>query len=52
MTIVSTDKDLLQLVREEEDTDDRTRGRVSLAHPFKRTVRGVAEVELAYGVRP
>ena len=66
VTVVSSDKDLLQLVREDREGEDgggeeeeegelgarHTFGAVALAHPFKRTVRGVAEVERAYGVRP
>jgi len=60
VTVVSSDKDLLQLVRGDlgidgdNDRDEvrQASGTVTLAHPFKRTRRGVVEVERAYGVQP
>lgn len=51
VTIVSADKDLLQLVREPERQGD-SHVSVRLAHPFKRNIRSVSYVDQTYGVVP
>ncbi len=66
ITVVSADKDLLQLVHD-GDADEHAEHEtttvggggappppscIQLAHPFKRSVRGVAQVASKYGVSP